>query len=83
MESELEGTHIIKILKKEWQDEQNEIDEANKKLGMYAANYNILRIMSGMGGLSYSSWYCKFKDGDINNNINNVPTNEPSKIECP
>jgi hypothetical protein len=23
---------------------------------VYAVNYNVLRVMSGMGGLSYSSW---------------------------
>jgi hypothetical protein len=25
-------------------------------LNIYAVNYNVLRIMSGMGGLAYSNW---------------------------
>jgi hypothetical protein len=25
-------------------------------LNVYAVNYNVLRIMSGMGGLAYSNW---------------------------
>jgi hypothetical protein len=26
------------------------------KVRVYATNYNVLRIMSGMGGLAYSNW---------------------------
>ena len=28
---------------------------ANAKVRIYAVNYNVLRIMSGMGGLAYSN----------------------------
>ena len=28
---------------------------ANTKLNVYAVNYNVLRILSGMGGLAYSN----------------------------
>ena len=62
LESEFEGTHIIKILKNELQDEQNEAQKnfwqslsQSPLLDIYARNYNFLRVMSGMGILSYSS----------------------------
>jgi hypothetical protein len=33
----------------------NTVDTANDALNVYAVNYNVLRIMSGMGGIAYSN----------------------------
>lgn len=33
------------------------IKNNGEKFNFYSQNYNVLRIMSGMGGLSYSSWW--------------------------
>ena len=32
-----------------------EADSHKQKINVYALNYNVLRIMSGMGGLAYSN----------------------------
>jgi hypothetical protein len=38
-----------------WKDENIDVSPANPwDVRVYAVNYNILRIMSGMGGLAYS-----------------------------
>jgi hypothetical protein len=32
---------------------------------VYATNYNVLRIMSGMGGLAYSNWSRSFLETSL------------------
>ena len=39
----------------EWQSSGNEVDKLLDNIRVYAINYNVLRIMSGMGGLAYSN----------------------------
>ena len=33
----------------------SQLSEGDRKVHMYAVNYNVLRIMSGMAGLAYSN----------------------------
>ena len=40
---------------KSWVNIANQNDPVDRKVRVYATNYNILRVMSGMGGLAYSN----------------------------
>ena len=47
--SRIDSAHLIAKLT------SNTTDCGNAKIRIYAVNYNVLRIMSGMGGLAYSN----------------------------
>jgi hypothetical protein len=44
-----------RIGNKEWVEENLENETVDRKVRVYATNYNVLRVMSGMGGLAYSN----------------------------